>query len=71
MRLVYFLKYYLFILYIIQKKKICGGSQRYSNFNRRGKMDEKAEAEIKQVWESKKESELRTIYKVYSRGVQV
>lgn len=35
------------------------------------KMDEKAEAEIKQVWESKKESELRTIYKVYSRGVQV
>ena len=37
MRLVYFLKYYLFILYIIQKKKICGGSQRYSNFNRRGK----------------------------------
>lgn len=55
-----------------KKKKICNGSQRYSNFNRRGKkMDEKAEAEIKQVWESKKESELRTIYKVYSRGIQV
>ena len=34
-------------------------------------MDEKAKAEIKQVWGSQKESDLRTIYKVYSRGVQV
>ena len=36
-----------------------------------GKMDEKAKAEIKQVWGSQKESDLSTIYKVYSRGVQV
>ena len=34
-------------------------------------MDEKAKAERKQVWGSKKESDLRTIYKVCSRGVQV
>lgn len=33
-------------------------------------IDEKAEVAIKQGWGSRKESELRTVCKVYSRGVQ-